>query len=84
MYIDKLKSRHLCSVVALVIIAGVGVSHKEMIRASSLTIDPCTPLQYLCRGLDKEQGKSYEYIELPYKLGILMASTPNPISHFCD
>ncbi|WP_308365678.1 MULTISPECIES: non-reducing end alpha-L-arabinofuranosidase family hydrolase [unclassified Microbulbifer] len=64
-----------------------GVSHGEMIRASSdqtLTIDPCKPLQYLYQGLDMEAGKSYEYIELPYKLGILTASAPNPISNLCN
>ncbi len=64
-----------------------GVSHGEMLRASAdqtLTIDPCKPLQFLYQGLDKEPGKSYEYIELPYKLGMITATTSNPISTLCN
>lgn len=63
-----------------------GVSHGEMIRNSvdqTLTIDPCKPLQYLYQGLDKEEGKEYEYIESPYRLGVLTATTANPISSMC-
>jgi hypothetical protein len=64
-----------------------GVSHGEMVRSSvdqTLTIDPCKPLQFLFQGLDKEEGKTYEYIELPYSLGLLTATTSNPISAMCN
>ncbi len=64
-----------------------GVSHGEMLRASAdqtLTIDPCEPLQFLYQGLDKEPGKSYEYIQLPYKLGMITATGSNPISAMCN
>jgi len=63
-----------------------GVSHGEMVRAGvdqTLTIDPCTPLRYLYQGLDKENGVSYQYIELPYRLGLLTATGPNPVSEMC-
>ncbi len=63
-----------------------GISHGEMIRSTSdqtLAIDPCEPLQFLYQGLDMEKGKSYEYIELPYRLGLITASGPNPISNMC-
>ena len=63
-----------------------GVSHGEMIRYSvdqTLAIDPCKPLQYLYQGLDKEEGKSYEYIESPYLLGVITANLANPISKMC-
>jgi endo-1,4-beta-xylanase len=63
-----------------------GVSHGEMIRDSidqTLAIDPCKPLQFLYQGLDKEPGKSYEYIELPYRLGVITAKGSNPISRMC-
>ncbi len=64
-----------------------GVSHGEMLRASSdqtLAINPCKPLQFLYQGLDKAPGKTYEYIQLPYRLGLLTASTQNPISALCN
>jgi endo-1,4-beta-xylanase len=63
-----------------------GVSHGEMVRATSdqtLTIDPCKPLQFLYQGLDKAKGKTYEYIQLPYRLGVITAAGPNPISRMC-
>jgi len=63
-----------------------GVSHGEMIRSTSdqtLAIDPCKPLRYLYQGLDKVEGKSYQYIELPYRLGLITAIGPNPISRMC-
>lgn len=63
-----------------------GVSHGEMIRSTSdqtLTIDPCKPLQYLYQGLDMEKGKSYDYIQLPYRLGVITATGANPISRMC-
>jgi hypothetical protein len=64
-----------------------GVSHGEMIRANydqTMVIDPCVPMQFLYQGLDMEKGKQYEYIELPYRLGLLTASTPNAISTLCS
>lgn len=64
-----------------------GVSHDEIIRYSvdqTLAIDPCKPLQYLYQGLDKEEGKSYEYIESPYLLGVITANLANPISKMCN
>ena len=63
-----------------------GVSHGEMIRAGvdqTLTIDPCKPLQFLYQGLDMTPGKKYEYIELPYRLGLITAVGRNAISDLC-
>jgi hypothetical protein len=63
-----------------------GVSHGEMVRAGidqTLAIDPCKPLQFLYQGLDMEKGKKYEYIELPYRLGLITATAPNAISEMC-
>jgi hypothetical protein len=63
-----------------------GVSHGEMVRAGidqTLAIDPCKPLQFLYQGLDMEKGKNYEYIELPYRLGLITATGPNAISEMC-
>jgi len=63
-----------------------GVSHGEMIRSTSdqtLAIDPCKPLRYLYQGLDQAKGKSYQYIELPYRLGLITATGSNPISRMC-
>ncbi len=63
-----------------------GVSHGEMIRSTSdqtMAIDPCKPLQFLYQGLDMEKGKTYEYIQLPYRLGVITAKGPNPISKMC-
>jgi hypothetical protein len=63
-----------------------GVSHGELIRDGvdqTLSIDPCQPLRFLYQGLDREQGKTYEYIELPYRLGVITATAPNAISVLC-
>jgi Glycosyl hydrolase family 62 len=63
-----------------------GVSHGELVRDGvdqTLSIDPCKPLQFLYQGLDMEKGKKYEYIELPYRLGLITATGPNPISALC-
>jgi len=63
-----------------------GISHGEMIRDGvdqTLSIDPCKPLQFLYQGLDMEPGKNYEYIELPYRLGLITATGPNPVSTLC-
>ena len=63
-----------------------GVSHGEMIRSGSdqtLTIDPCKPLRFLYQGLDMVKGKTYEYIQLPYRLGLITATGPNPVSRMC-
>jgi endo-1,4-beta-xylanase len=63
-----------------------GASHGELIRDGidqTLSIDPCKPLQFLYQGLDMEKGKKYEYIELPYRLGVLTATGPNAISALC-
>jgi endo-1,4-beta-xylanase len=48
-----------------------------------LSIDPCQPLKFLYQGLDLEPGKSYEYIELPYRLGLITATGSNAISALC-
>jgi hypothetical protein len=63
-----------------------GVSHGELVRDGidqTLSIDPCKPLQFLYQGLDMEKGKKYEYIELPYRLGLITATAPNAISQLC-
>ena len=63
-----------------------GVSHGEMIRDGidqTLSIDPCQPLKFFYQGLDKETGKTYEYIELPYRLGLITATGRNAISKMC-
>jgi hypothetical protein len=63
-----------------------GASHGELIRDGidqTLSIDPCKPLQFLYQGLDMEKGKKYEYIELPYRLGLITATGPNAISALC-
>lgn len=62
-----------------------GVSHGEMLRAGAdqtLTIDPCKPLSFLYQGLDPD-GKVDDYIKLPYRLGIISAAGPNPVSAMC-
>jgi hypothetical protein len=63
-----------------------GVSHGELIRDGvdqTLSIDPCQPLRFLYQGLDMEKNKKYEYIELPYRLGLITATAPNAISALC-
>lgn len=62
-----------------------GVSHGEMLRAGfdqTLTIDPCKPLRFLYQGLDPDV-KVDDYIKLPYRLGVITATGPNPVSEMC-
>ena len=62
-----------------------GVSHGELIRSGSdqtLTIDPCEPLRFLYQGLEPHDPDT-DYINLPYRLGLLTASSDNPISRMC-
>ena len=62
-----------------------GVSHGEMIRVGddqTLSIDPCAPLRFLYQGLDPA-GKTDDYIKLPYRLALLTADRPNPVSALC-
>lgn len=61
------------------------VSHGELIRAGNdqtLTIDPCKPLQFLYQGVDP-RADATDYLNLPYRLGLLTATTRNPISVMC-
>lgn len=63
----------------------LGVSHGELVRSGydqTLTIDPCEPLRFLYQGL-ASHGPDKPYIELPYRLGLLTADGPNPISALC-
>jgi endo-1,4-beta-xylanase len=63
-----------------------GVSHGELVRGGidqTLSIDPCQPLRFLYQGLDMEKDQKYEYIELPYRLGVITATSPNAISELC-
>ena len=62
-----------------------GVSHGEMLRAGfdqTLAIDPCKPLRFLYQGLDPD-GKTADYVKLPYRLGVITADGPNPVSAMC-
>lgn len=62
-----------------------GVSHGELVRSGydqTLTIDPCQPLQFLYQGLEAHAPDT-AYIDLPYRLGLLTASGPNPVSALC-
>ncbi len=62
-----------------------GVSHGEMLRAGfdqTLSIDPCQPLRFLYQGLDPE-GKTGDYIKLPYRLGVITAAGPDPVRAMC-
>jgi hypothetical protein len=65
------------------------VSHGELVRSGndqSMTIDPCRPLRLLYQGVDPNSGISPEtdYIKLPYRLGLLTAVAPNPLSAMCS
>lgn len=62
-----------------------GVSHGELVRSGydqTLTLDPCQPLQFLYQGLEPHAADT-AYIDLPYRLGLLTATGPNPISALC-
>jgi endo-1,4-beta-xylanase len=62
-----------------------GVSHGELVRSGhdqTLTIDPCKPLRFLYQGLTTH-APGTEYINLPYRLGLLTATGSNPISQMC-
>lgn len=62
-----------------------GVSHGELVRSGydqTLTIDPCQPLRFLYQGL-AAHAPNTDYIQLPYRLGLLTATRPNPISRLC-
>jgi hypothetical protein len=62
-----------------------GVSHGELVRQGydqTLTIDPCKPLRFLYQGL-ASHAPGTDYIQLPYRLGLLTATGPNPISQMC-
>lgn len=62
-----------------------GVSHGELVRSGpdqTLTIDPCKPLRFLYQGLEAHAPDA-EYINLPYRLGLLTATGSNPISRMC-
>jgi Glycosyl hydrolase family 62 len=62
-----------------------GVSHGELIRSGydqTLTIDPCKPLQFLYQGLEAHEPDT-DYINLPYRLGLLTADSTNPVSRLC-
>lgn len=60
------------------------ISHGEVVRHhvnQEMIIDPCEPLQYLYQGLDPAANNPYG--ALPYRLGLLTAQGPNPVSAFC-
>mgnify|MGYP003635093965 FL=1 len=62
-----------------------GVSHGELIRSGydqTLSIDPCTPLRFLYQGL-AAHAPDTDYINLPYRLALLTATGPNPVSALC-
>jgi hypothetical protein len=62
-----------------------GVSHGEMVRTNTdqtMTIDPCQPLEYLFQGNDPAVHVD-DYIKIPYRLGVITAKGPNPVSALC-
>jgi endo-1,4-beta-xylanase len=62
-----------------------GISHGELIRDTNdqtQVIDPCKPLQFLFQGNDPLVHPS-DYIQLPYRLGVLTANGSNPITDMC-
>ncbi|SFI61517.1 non-reducing end alpha-L-arabinofuranosidase family hydrolase [Caulobacter sp. UNC279MFTsu5.1] len=62
-----------------------GVSHGELVRGGydqTLAIDPCKPLRFLYQGLTSH-APGTEYVQLPYRLGLLTATGSNPVSQMC-
>ena len=62
-----------------------GISHGELVRTNTdqtMTIDPCQPLEYLFQGNDPAVRVD-EYIKIPYRLGVITAKGPNPVSALC-
>jgi hypothetical protein len=62
-----------------------GISHGELIRDTAdqtQVIDPCKPLEFLFQGNDPSVRVS-EYIQIPYRLGLLTAKGSNPITDMC-
>jgi endo-1,4-beta-xylanase len=62
-----------------------GVSHGELVRDGhdqTLTLDPCKPLRFLYQGL-ASYAPGMDYIRLPYRLALLTATAPNPVSRMC-
>ena len=62
-----------------------GISHGELIRDTAdqtQVIDPCKPLRFLFQGNDPLVRPS-DYIQLPYRLGLLTAKGSNPITDMC-
>ena len=61
------------------------VSHGELIRQGNdqtPTLDPCKPLRFLYQGVDP-RADGRDYLNLPYRLGLLTATGPNPVSAMC-
>ena len=54
-----------------------------MVLKLILNFIPTRMSLYLRQGLDLEKDKMYEYIELPYRLGLITATGPNAISALC-
>lgn len=62
-----------------------GISHGELVRTNTdqtMTIDPCRPLEYLFQGNDPAVRVD-DYIKIPYRLGVITAKGPNPVSALC-
>ena len=62
-----------------------GISHGELIRDTAdqtQVIDPCKPLRFLFQGNDPSIYPA-DYIQLPYRLGLLTAKGSNPITDMC-
>jgi endo-1,4-beta-xylanase len=62
-----------------------GISHGELIRDTTdqtQVIDPCKPLQFVFQGNDPSVHPS-DYIQLPYRLGLLTTKEANPVTDMC-